>query len=128
MCRLIYLFLLLHCWGCLRLNLLNTVAKNKQTEKTGNFNRGECLGSPLIGYGPAYEQRALALSVGRGKRLKSLLTEPSSHSYFNYTQRTKFTSVTKMKKKCTTIVQPVFKCIFHKYIGQNISLIPRRNA
>ena len=44
-------FLLLHCWGRLGLDLLNTYAKNKQTktkakEKTANFNRGECLGSP----------------------------------------------------------------------------------
>jgi len=38
--------------------------RKKQTtttkKKTGNFNRGECLGLPLNGYGPACEQLALA--------------------------------------------------------------------
>ena len=50
-------FLLLHRWSCSRLNLLNTYAKtNEQTnkKKTGNFNQGECPGSPHTGYGPEY--------------------------------------------------------------------------
>ena len=58
--RLIY-FLLLHRWCCLRLNLLNKHAKNKQTKtnqkKTGNFNQGECPGSPHTGYDPEYSHK-----------------------------------------------------------------------
>ena len=54
--RLIYLLLVVALLGCLRLNLLNTFTKNKlkKKKKRKHFKRGEFLGSPFTGYGPAY--------------------------------------------------------------------------
>ena len=46
--RFISLFVVVVVVVCLLLNLLKTKAKRK----VGNFNRGECLGSPHTGYEP----------------------------------------------------------------------------
>ena len=40
-------FLLLHCWGCLRLNLLNTYAKNKQKKNPRKFQPRQVLATAL---------------------------------------------------------------------------------
>ena len=64
--------MMLHSWGCLRLNLRNTFAcyliyvmhtqkenqLTKTKKKTGNFNRGECLGSPLTGFDMSVEMNS----------------------------------------------------------------------
>ena len=42
-------FLLLHCWGCL-MHKPKTNQPTKTKKKTGNFNRGKCLGLPLTGF------------------------------------------------------------------------------
>ena len=49
--RFIYLFLTFLLW-LLATKSTKYIGKKKKTKTTGNFNRGECLGSPYTGYGP----------------------------------------------------------------------------
>ena len=69
--RFIYLFCC--CCGCLLLNPLNTQAKKKTT---GNFKRGECLGSPHTGYGPGIKANSMNLSHMKEQVLIGVNGEP----------------------------------------------------